>query len=1358
MSTTIESLELEIKGSADGAERSLNQLADTLGKLKNATKGGIGLTAISKQLTALSNSATGINSNAAKNVEGIAKAISLLSGVKISSSIGNQLTSINKGFANLNLGDGASKIQQLVSVLEPLSSLPKTNLSSFVTPLKKLPEVLADLNKMDMGAFAAKMQDVANAVKPLADEMYKVTQGFSALPSKMQGLITNTDKLSRSNTRASGTFVDLYAKLKMAYTSVKRAASIIGSAISKINDYIENVNLFTVSMGKYADTASEYARRVSDVMGIDPGEWMRNQGIFMTLATGFGVVGDRAYIMSQQLTQLGYDISSFFNISYEDAMQKLQSGLSGELEPLRRLGYDLSQAKLEATALSLGINKAVSSMTQAEKAELRYYAIMTQVTNSHGDMARTLDAPANQLRVFTSQINQCARAIGSIFIPALNAILPTVIAVVEVVGEMAKIIASLFGFSMSDMEWSNGEVATSAIAENLEGANEAAKKLKQTTLGFDELNIISSGNEDDESNSSGLGFDFELPEYDFIGEATQSKISTIVGEMKEWLGITDDIDTWSELFDTRLGKILSVVGLIGIGMAAWKVSKTVLSAFDKIKKLSSKGITWSFSIIGAALFLSDLDTIRKYIEDFVENGASFYNVSGIISTFAGLIGDAMILLGKVQTGGALKVIEGVGQIVGAIVNMSQNGISWDSVMSCINGLTNVAIGIGLFTGHLEVTGIAMVVQGFTKVIDEIVTNWEAIKKGDWSGVDKVTLVIGAIEVLGGIAVAINAFSKIKGALDTKKAIDDVKEVTTAATEITTTTSTLTSKLTKLAKNLGLGVVIVAEVAAAAALFVGAIWVIGVELEKVAEAWKPVIDDGETVTIAVAAGTGILVGIGVGVGFLGSAGTTIVANVALGTLMLVEIGAAAALFLAEILAVGLLLGEVGEAWQPVIDDDGTIAAGIGIGTGILVGIGVVAAALGVAAVATAGLLPLAIGLGTGMLLEIGAAGALFLAEIIVVGELLDEVGVAWQPVLDNGDTISRGIEAGTDILIAIGVVTAALGVASVASVGLLPLAIALGTGLLLELAESFRDFCDSLVDVSKKLIELAPPLEELNATLPGLREDMDSFTSFMSAFADSVVKYSKSSVISGIAATIDTLIGFFTTDPVQKMNDEIREQLEDFKQLIPALKEINPMIDEATELVGVYQESMGSFESATGSGGGFLNSIVDGAKGVINGLISMFEGMANGVIKCINFLINGLNKISFDVPDWVPGIGGKKLGFNISTIKEVSIPRLAEGGVVTQGQMFIAREAGAELVGSVGRRTAVMNNDQIVESVSNGVAVANEEQNALLREQNSLLRALLEKETNTYIDGKKITKSVEKHQRERGRVLVTGGTY
>lgn len=199
------------------------------------------------------------------------------------------------------------------------------------------------------------------------------------LPDMVNKVVNGTGKIPAVNTKATSSYTKLNSVLSNStirfaavYMVLKRLANILGSFITKSNAYQENLNLFTAAMGDYTESALKYGETVSDLLGIDVSDWIRNQGVFNTLATGFGVTADRAAIMSKNLTQLGYDISSFFNISVEDSMQKLQSGISGELEPLRRLGYDLSQARLEAVALSLGIDESVSSMTQAEKAELRY--------------------------------------------------------------------------------------------------------------------------------------------------------------------------------------------------------------------------------------------------------------------------------------------------------------------------------------------------------------------------------------------------------------------------------------------------------------------------------------------------------------------------------------------------------------------------------------------------------------------------------------------------------------------------------------------------------------------------------------------------------------------------------------------------------------------------------------------------------------------------------------------------------------------------------------------------------------------------------------------------------------------------
>lgn len=171
-----------------------------------------------------------------------------------------------------------------------------------------------------------------------------------------------------------------------------------------------------------------------------------------------------------------------------------------------------------------------------------------------------------------------------------------------------------------------------------------------------------------------------------------------------------------------------------------------------------------------------------------------------------------------------------------------------------------------------------------------------------------------------------------------------------------------------------------------------------------------------------------------------------------------------------------------------------------------------------------------------------------------------------------------------------------------------------------------------------------------------------------------------------------------------------------------------------------------------------NGIWGAIKGVINGILRGIESMVNGVIKGLNFMINALNKLSFDVPDWVPVIGGKKFGFNIRNISEVSLPRLADGGMVNAGTAFIAGEAGAEVVANIGNRTGVMNTDEMRESVAQGVVDANAEQNALLREEISILRKLLDKDTNVtaYVGTGSLISGLERKNRRDGKTIVPVG--
>ena len=255
--------------------------------------------------------------------------------------------------------------------------------------------------------------------------------------------------------------------------------------------------------------------------------------------------------------------------------------------------------------------------------------------------------------------------------------------------------------------------------------------------------------------------------------------------------------------------------------------------------------------------------------------------------------------------------------------------------------------------------------------------------------------------------------------------------------------------------------------------------------------------------------------------------------------------------------------------------------MGIGAGILAAVGVVTALLG--SVGTS--LIVNIALGTAILLELGVATGLFIVEIWAIGKGLDEVGKAWQPVLDNGETIAAGIGLGTALLIGIGVVTAALGVATVASAGLLPLAIGLGTALLVELTAALILFIESLVAVSNELSNnLSPALEDLNVKLPDLTTNMSNFVDFMCAFAGEVVRYSGASTIAGLSATIDTIIGWFTQDPIEKMSNDVDNVANQASDLNDKLNIAIPELETAIDLLNKYVDFIDELGTIAGSGG------------------------------------------------------------------------------------------------------------------------------------------------------------------------------
>lgn len=1254
----------------------------------------------------------------------------------------------------------SSKMKELANAMKPLSSIEKNGLSSTVNALKKFPEVMSALNKVDMGAVAAKMQELATAMKPLANEMGKISTGFSALPTKLQSLLKVSSKVPSSNKRMAMSFTDLYHKMKFGINIIKRVGTAIYSTIEKSSDYTENVNLFKVAMGEYVDTfknakgememgANEYADIVSDALGIDTSDWIRAQGVFMTLATGFGVAGERAYTMSKNLTQLGYDISSFYNISVEDAMQKLQSGLSGELEPLRRLGYDLSQAKLEATALELGIDKSVSSMTQAEKAQLRYYAIMTQVTTVQGDMARTLDQPANQIRVLKAQFEMAARSIGNVFIPALNAILPVAIAVMRVVRSLADIIAGLVGYEFPEVDYS-GVTSMGITAEDtsdaMEDATESAKKLKSYMLGFDELNVINPNNEGASSAADvGSAFDFELPDYSekFLEGLADSRVAQIVEEMKEWLGITDDIDSWSELLDTRFGNILKTVGLIGGGLIAWKVGKGVFDAFSSLGSLFGKkglggkgGITKEIAspktilkglanvaiIVGGVIALVAAVGLLTKIPGFNDTihegltslGEVFKGLLPVLIPIA-LVSAGMAILGKVAVSDVAKGLANTAIIIGgttvlitaigALMSIPYFGdflsTGIKNVTDTFNGLYDIAVPIGILSAYMVLIGlispatIALGLAGFAIVI---------------GGTVALVTAIGALMTIPGFSDFLST------------GITSLTKTFNGLYEIATPIGVLSAYL------IVLGIATPATILsglAGFALVIGGFSAILVALGALKQipGFDWIVDEGAEVLEKLGNALGKFAG-------------SIVGGLAEG-------------ITDSFPKIGENLAEFMEKAEPFFDGlDKVNEESIGA-IGNLAKMVLTLTAVDVLNGLTSWLT------GGKTLTNFGKSLKDFAPYF---AEYADEVkDIDADAVTASSVAVQSILEFANNIPNSGGVASWFAGENNIDTFGkMLP---SFGTNIKKyadNVAGLDGDVVVNSANAAKSILEIAKNIPNSGGVAAWFAGDNDievfgkklpKFGSDFKAYSDNIkgldlavvdkTNLAASSIVALCSKIPNSggVVSWFTGDnDIAKFGEKLAAFGIKFKEYYETVKSIsNATINDMTACIERIIDFAIRVKNDVDMGkvNDFTNSIKKLGKAITDLPTS----------KTITITVNQINNSS-----------------EISSIKDAigKLPLFASGGFPAQGQMFIAREAGAEMVGSIGRRTAVANNDQIVAGIAGGVAEANEEQNRLLREQNALLSALLEKESGVYIDGKHLTNSVEKYQRERGRVLITGG--
>lgn len=1370
----IQGLEFQIQENSAGAVTGLNNLKKALSGLKTVSVGSANnLSKTATGIRELTNALKGLNTgDASQKINRLATALAALGNLSSFRSTTNSIVKLNSALTQLKWTDG-DKLASLANGLRPLSELDKAHLTSFINQLGKLPGVINELEKADIDKFTRQMKDLSAAMKPFADEMQKVSNGFSAFPSKIQRIIASTNRYNGTvNKAASGTRAWSEALAGIKLSTVIYASNRIGAVIAEYmyeaSEWEGIMYRFGRAFGEEAEENYKWILKLNSELQINVQKFMQYASIYGTMLKGFGVAQKDAAAMAMNYTELTYDIWAGYNDIYktfEDAAIAVRSAIAGEVEPIRRAGFTIVDSQLKITAANYGIAYSTQSASEELKSYLRYLTLIDQARAQDliGTYAREMTTAEGLMRTLRQQLASLSQAFGSFLLPALVKVLPYVQAFVELIGEAIAALAQLFGIDLKPVDFSNGVNAgaagAGAMADNLEDASGAAKKLKQYTAGFDELNVF-----DPNQGSGGAG----------IGAGGGGSLEGMFDIDKLWdESIFNSINSQVDELKEKLKDVLATVTSIAAGILAWKVAKDFLTALKLLKELGSKGFAFKldFQVLGLAMFLADLKEFERYLKDFLDNGPTFQNVAGMISSFAGMVGDALIMLGNLKVGGALKVIQGIGEIVIGISDIAANGLNVDNALTVVRGLTNVAIGIGVFTGNIKLAAWSVAIQGFTTIIREIATNWDAIKQGDWSGVDKVALIIGGLEILGGLVVALDMFSKLKGITNLGKATTAMNTLTTATDTIDTTVSTgLSPKLTSLAKNLGLVVGIVAEVSAAAIIVVGAIAIMGHELDEVGKAWQPVIENGATVATAIGLGAGILGAVGLAAYALGTGGKTIAVNIGLGTAILLELGVATGLFLVEIWAVGKGLDEIGQAWQPVLDNGEQIATAIGVGTGLLVAVGAATAALGAVTIGTAGLLPAAIAVGTAILAEMALA---CIALVESLKNVANELNFNLAPALrDLNGTLPQLTEDMSDFVDFMTIFAGEISSYTDSMGGITWDSIVSGFQRLFA-GNPIGDFSDDVHTIYTDTQSLNTELRLANPELQTAVTLLTQYAALMKQLGILTQENGTSNLSTGIFTNLkvcgEQLVTGFSTGMTNKMPliqanvQQMKTTLDtNFNTLVNGVVQkwetgLTTMQTDFTTFTANTLANFLSFQAQMNTGMTDFTTVFPigwsnmwrGMTNIAivqwNSVLTVMEKGMNNAVRAVNNVIREINRTS-----WITGIS---LGY-ISQVKVDRIQYMADGGFVDEGQLFIARESGAEMVGAMGRRTAVANNDQIVEGISAGVSVAND---GVIAAIYALMNIIEDKDLSVSIGDDVIGRSYDRYSRSRG-VRVNSGAF
>ena len=531
-------------------------------------------------------------------------------------------------------GQAAANIEKLANALEKLRANAK--LTTVTNNLGKLQKALNGLTSNGFSKLTPQVNTAVSATNRMAEASQNAKKGFDMSSVGLMALISNY-----------GTLI----------STVNQVVQVLKKGLDQAIGWDGIQFRFGRSFGEDAEETYEYVQKLNDVMGINTQEFMQYSSMYGSLLSGFGLSQDKVTTISKGLSELTYDLWAANNDvvkRYEDVAVAVKSAITGEIEPIRNLGIAMTEASLQEFIDQTNLaGLSIEKMTEAQKSEIRYAAMVNAALNQGivGTYAREMNTAEGAIRSLSQSFKGLVQAIGSLFIPLLQVVVPYVTAFVELLTDAVFWLASIFKIPIQEINWGKSTKGVGSIAEGakdatkgLDSASKAAKKLKDYTMGFDELNVIrpdtdsgaSAGGLGGASGASGFGSGLDLDS--IWDDAVFAEASKRVDELKQ--KILDFVDKWKWAL-----AIAGVAMTAFIGHKFWSLfAKTTIGAglINGVKKIKDVLVPF-FQLLKEGGKFTEVFSVT-----FPKLSGVLSKAAGAISTFiGGLSGTAMVTIGAV---------------------------------------------------------------------------------------------------------------------------------------------------------------------------------------------------------------------------------------------------------------------------------------------------------------------------------------------------------------------------------------------------------------------------------------------------------------------------------------------------------------------------------------------------------------------------------------------------------------------------------------------------------------------------------------------------------------------------------------